>query len=442
MKKFYCELKDNKLQVFVQSNDGRKKIINNNDEDIITVINYLLKSDSVLKLSDENTENLEISCEEKNITLIILGYKHVLAYNNNIKEGITELSNEAFVKSNPSVSYTKPKRNKTEYVVSRLIPLVLAGGITVFSFLYNGGQSKAKTKPEVINKPSDTYSFQTIDINPHTVPHIEFTDNLASLEKEEKEIQQNRKPLFHDEKENTLTETSGNDENTKNKPVKLDVETEKEFLKSYFNVSDAGMVDEFLNEFVKTMLGYNKEYTLDELIDIFYETAQVPLEEKIEIVKNAFNLDDEQLDAVAATLVGEGVGGGLKYIDVYAATTTALNHLQYPAWVNDIVRARGEELGHSLYGHTCYKYQFNAYDSSLYYNFLGDRSLTGYTSVIDTLYNNYVYGLILHNYTQFRGAWIDVPNGKLFESGGNKYLDERRPEDRVVPEINEKNNSI
>ena len=464
MKKFYCKLIDNQVILYLLKDDGSKKVINNNPIHIYSLLKYLESQKEVGRIIDNNLEiilpktdeensdnNFDLINSQEEISIVFLNYDEVFRFIYEHKNIVELLKNEkkdksknsssqqAIIIKKPKTSYTKPKKSMKQWAIISGIPILLTGGI-IFSALPKDISTDAKPTPPSSTSYVDSPAVRTEE--PQKQP-ITYDSKNNTFEINESNIDVRNKPIFHDEKKVALDEplnkiTSQNIE----EPIKLDVISEKEFLKNYINISDIEKVDEFFSEFVKTMLGYNKEYTIDDIADIFYETSQVPLEDKIEIVKTAFNLTDEELDAVAATLVAEGVGGGTKYIDVYASTTTALNHLQYPAWVNDIVRARGEELGHSLYGHTCYYSQFEAYKSDNYYKYLGDRTLIGYTSVIDTLYNNYVYGLIMHNYTQFRGAWIDVPNGKIFESGGNKYLDERRPEDRVVPEINEKNNSI
>ena len=216
---------------------------------------------------------------------------------------------------------------------------------------------------------------------------------------------------------------------------------EKEYLMKYFNVDSIAEVDTFLKEFVKTMAGYGATYTLDDIVDIFFETATVPLEDKIEFVKSDKNLTDSQLDEVMATLVCEGQGGGNKYVDVFAAATTALNHTQYQVWIDSIVRVRGEELGHTLYGHTCYVPQFQPYQSNVFYSFLGKRDIVGYYAALDVFYINSVYGLVMHNYTEFRGSWVDIDYKMQYVAGGNKFLHEMRPEDRIQNELTYKNNS-
>ena len=423
MKKYFCEYESGKLYVYTIDKSGKKKIISTDSKDIIKGIKHIAHFNTYVKLS---SDDIELFCPNEQISMIILNYEKVLSdeKNREIEESIYIASKNGFIRKDNGYTLSKPKKGNS-FVIKRVASLLVAGCISLLSL------SPLQANKKNTNKFNSNNTIETnvIELTQPLDNNIVF-DTLQ--EQPTDEIPNNFVNI-------TNEETS---ESEINQEREVDISSEKEDLMQYFNVDSTEKVDAFLNEFIATMSRYNQNYNLEDIINIFKETKEVPLEEKIEEVKTAFNLDDKQIDAVAATLIAEGVGWGEKYIDVYAATTTALNHLQFPIWVYSISNVRGEELGHSLYGHTCYKFQFNAYDSDNYYTFLGNRTLTGYKSVIDTLYINSVYGLLLHDYTQFRGAWIDVPGGKIYEDGGNKYMEALKPEDRIVTEPINKNSTL
>lgn len=450
MRKFFCKSGNEQLYVYTYDSADNKKLICVKSEDVIKWIHNFSTFNTFIKVYPKD---IEFVCPQKDTSIYIIDYKDILSNKNNksIQESIDRASlNGYFVMHNSSL-LSNPNRGEKAQIIKIAAMMLVLSGISLFSVF--PGLSSFKKIDDKKEFSNDTLAGVSKVIRDFTRANgsveeliVESDagaikgDTLATYEDNLEDYIKTPNSLPLDpEKLNDLK-----DEKRLKQIENVDVDIEREFLLQYFNIRSYDKLDSFLNEFIETMRGYERDYTKEELIDLFYKVANIPLEEKIECVKESFDLDDEKLDSVAATLVGEGYGGGEKYIDVFATTTTAMNHLQYPAWVYDISRERGEELGHNIYGHTCYKYQFNAFDSDLYYRFFGKRDITGFKSVIDTLYLNAVYGLILHDYTQFRGAWIDVPNGKIFEDGGNKYLDKRRPEDRTLPEAlqNDKNNSM
>lgn len=431
MIKYYCEYINDVLTVYSKREDGVKKIISTNHDDITKWISVISLFNSYVI---EETNSIELFCNNgRQISMTIVDCQKVLSnpQNEKIKQCIGKIHENGFIRRDKPLHLSKPKKTTDSFVVKKVIPLVLVGGISVMSL----SPYQIRTKKTTDHKVFDSMSqVATKVLTPEEIPTngdlvLKVGENNSYVLTQE----DFNKPI-EERKEEVIAEPVIEQEE-----IKIDAH-EKEKLMEYFNTDSLELVDSFLGEFVRTMREYGSEYTIDDLVNIFFEVSNIPIEEKVTYVKNAFNLDDAKIDATAATLVAEGVGFGGKYIDVYAATTTALNHLQFPIWVTSISNVRGEELGHNLYGHTCYAPQFNAYGSNNYYTFLGNHDLTGYKAVIDALYINSVYGLVLHNYCQFRGAWIDVPNGKIYEVGGNKYLDPQPSANRVM-ETMQKNNS-
>ena len=427
MIKHYCILKDNNIVVYKRDEQNNEEMFNDYN-DIIKAMDYLSHFNTIVKIS---YPDIQIICKQLNTSFIVFDYNKILSEEKykELKEIIENVMKNGMVYEDKKISYNPPTR-KTIYTRIVSATSLILSGVIAFA-VFNG------FKPKTLEEPSDGMQEPKTSETKSTKEQLTIVDDpniIFSSKKDKGSYSADtsvKKRFIEDDQFSKKEETK----------VKYDIATEKEMLKEYFNVNSIEKLDEFFNEFIKNMIGYNIEYTADDLTDIFFEVSEIPLENKIQVVKETFNLTDEELDSVAATLVAEGYGGGTKYIDVYAATTTALNRIQYPAWVCEINQKRGNGLGSSLHGQTCYYNQFQAYGSDNYRLYLGNRTLTGFKSVIDTLYINEVYGLILHNYTQFRGNWIDVPNGYIFETGGNKYLDKRNPEDRSMPEERQKNNS-
>ena len=431
MKKYYCECIDNRLVLYTKDDKNLKRLISTDAKDIIKGIKYIASLKTYVRIEEDN---IELFSYDESVSITIVDYDKVLVDENHygIEEAIKSAYKNGYVRKNSSLSLNKPKRNHNNYTVVKAASLILSA---VMMFTATSPRQTRKSNVKYEEEPSYITEMHPKETNVKSIADYsdeELLDMVLNSEsignaKEQGELQTEKVDQIIEEKQA--------------EPEEKNTVTEREFLMEYFNVDDISKADDFLSEFIPTMLEYGKTYTLDDMADIFFEVANMPLDSKIQQVKMAFDLDDEKLDAIAATLVAEGVGWGNKYIDVYAATTTALNHLQFPIWVNSISNVRGTELGHNIYGHTCYTSQFNAYMSNNYYTFLGNRDLTGFRAVVDALYINYTYGIVLHNYCQFRGAWIDMPNAKIYESGGNKYIDALKAKDRVMY-MEEKNNSL
>lgn len=439
MKTFCCELDGDDLIISTRDKLGTEKIICRDPKEIIKSLNYIASLKTYLICY---SNHYKLVCKEIKTSIDIP--KYVVMNVKDVEKCIIGVGNKGCIIKDTKFILSRPLSGLGGEITKVLTSSFLLGSIILSSNLPKQEVINDKPNNDVPPKRPSYSELLPSLVQPTISPDVTKLD-LKSEPKQEENISNYNLNI---NSSTTTTEEEKLEELKEKRQLlwleekhRLDMNNKIELMTVYFNVSNIDIVKNFFNEFITTMSGYNHEYSIDDITQIFYETSNIPLENKIEVVKSAFNLTDEQMDAIAATLEAEGVGGGTKYIDVYAATTTALNHLQYPAWVNSITAERGEELGHSLYGHTCYFSQFNGYGSDNYKRFLGDRTLKGYNSVIDALYINYIYGLVLHNYSEFRGSWVDVPNGKIFETGGNKYLHLMLPEDRNLPESMQKNNS-
>ena len=234
--------------------------------------------------------------------------------------------------------------------------------------------------------------------------------------------------------EKLFSETDIDAENTQKLEMEIEVSFEEKinYLLEYFNMKNSDAMVKFFEPFIETMLKYGIVHTFDRVLDIFYETAQIPLEEKIEFVKDVSGMNDEELNISAATYGGEAYGTGENYEDAFAVATTAENRTQYPIWMNSTESKAGAGTGGNIYYATMTG-GFAAYGGYYYYQFLGNRDLQSFKATVDAIYINQKYGLYMHNCTEFNMPSA-TKKGTQFVSGGNRYYRELPAEDRIINE--------
>lgn len=108
---------------------------------------------------------------------------------------------------------------------------------------------------------------------------------------------------------------------------------------------------------------------------------EVSNEEKINVILNREGITREQFDEIVATVVGEAAPGS--YEDAYAVINTFYNRTISKTWINEMIRATGEDKGRNLYEQITLINQSEVYTSGRYKEFLGTNDGPVYQAVID-----------------------------------------------------------
>ena len=152
---------------------------------------------------------------------------------------------------------------------------------------------------------------------------------------------------------------------------------------------------------------------------------EVSNEEKINVILNREGITREQFDEIVATVVGEAAPGS--YEDAYAVINTFYNRTISKTWINEMIRATGEDKGRNLYEQITLINQSEVYTSGRYKEFLGTNDGPVYQAVIDFLYTLDRK----HDYLCFFASYGDIPDSVQFVSGGNWYYSLMPSEDKV-----------
>lgn len=152
---------------------------------------------------------------------------------------------------------------------------------------------------------------------------------------------------------------------------------------------------------------------------------EVSNEEKINVILNREGITREQFDEIVATAVGEAAPGS--YEDAYAVINTFYNRTISKTWINEMIRATGEDKGRNLYEQITLINQSEVYTSGRYKEFLGTNDGPVYQAVIDFLYTLDRK----HDYLCFFASYGDIPDSVQFVPGGNWYYSLMLSEDMV-----------
>ena len=152
---------------------------------------------------------------------------------------------------------------------------------------------------------------------------------------------------------------------------------------------------------------------------------EVSNEEKINVILNREGITREQFDEIVATVVGEAAPGS--YEDAYAVINTFYNRTISKTWINEMIRATGEDKGRNLYEQITLINQSEVYTSGRYKEFLGTNDGPVYQAVIDFLYTLDRK----HDYLCFFASYGDIPDSVQFVPGGNWYYSLMLSEDKV-----------
>ena len=137
------------------------------------------------------------------------------------------------------------------------------------------------------------------------------------------------------------------------------------------------------------------------------------------------NITREQLDVIIATVKGEAAADS--YEDAYAVINTFYNRTISKTWINEMIRATGEDKGRNLYEQITLINQSEVYTSGRYKEFLGTNDGPVYQAVIDFLYTLDRK----HDYLCFFASYGDIPDSVQFVPGGNWYYSLMPSEDKV-----------
>ena len=152
---------------------------------------------------------------------------------------------------------------------------------------------------------------------------------------------------------------------------------------------------------------------------------EVSNEEKINVILNREGITREQFDEIVATVVGEAAPGS--YEDAYAVINTFYNRTISKTWINEMIRATGEDKGRNLYEQITLINQSEVYTSGRYKEFLETNDGPVYQAVIDFLYTLDRK----HDYLCFFASYGDIPDSVQFVPGGNWYYSLMLSEDMV-----------
>jgi hypothetical protein len=369
IEKIKKELKKRNISLFdmISIKDNTKSI----QEDIITYIDCM-KREKII------SEIIRLNDNFDNLNNYELKYLHELLHNelSYIRKNINKITDSS---SNNELSYKDQSKKNKGRLKTAIMVLMLAGTVSIASFV----------------------GFLAKNI---------FSD-YESKEYNEEQI------IAYKNEENNEEEITDEEKRT--------------FLANYCNTKSLSELNNFIFAFINNMSKYGKSYTQSEMLNILYEIANLPLIDKISYVKSVYNITDTELDEIAATYGAEGFGGGLRYQDVFAAATTGVNRTQFENWIYSTEMDAGIGTGENLYYVTANKCQFAAYGCDYYYSFLGDHNLVSYYATIDAIYLNHIYGIYLHDFTEFRSPET-ISTGMQYIFGGNRYIHEYDYSDRII----------
>lgn len=173
---------------------------------------------------------------------------------------------------------------------------------------------------------------------------------------------------------------------------------------------------------IESILSFDPEETLKPV-----ETKEPTTEEKIAVILERENMTREQLDVIIATVKGEAAADS--YDDAYAVINTFYNRTISKTWINEMIRATGNDVGDNLYAQITLDNQSEVYTEGTYQLYLGTTEGPIYDAVIDFLYTLDRK----HDYLCFYASYGNIPDSVQFAENGNWYYS-LMPEDDIVVE--------
>ena len=157
-----------------------------------------------------------------------------------------------------------------------------------------------------------------------------------------------------------------------------------------------------------------------------YSENEPTTEEKIAVILERENITKEQLDIIIATVKGEAAPES--YDDAYAVINTFYNRTISKTWINEMIRATGNDTGDNLYAQITLDNQSQVYTEGTYKQYLGTTEGPIYDAVIDFLYTLDRK----HDYLCFYASYGNIPESVQFVENGNWYYSLMPREDMVL----------
>lgn len=433
---------------------------------------------STLNLKKAITKHVRVAKRQKNIDKIEKLASEFSALLDNDKKSLRKLlkNEQEYVKRNllkyleaeekenkmvepePEVTVepsNKKKKFNFQALATRVASLFLAGTISISALV--AGLSYEKSKKKLGSAVAATEILSLVKSNILENEEVEVIEEEKPIiykqnEDVTEDILKELNPLYsvtytkvyessHDTTISKVTEGSYGDAEIAIEPYgeselteasEVTIDDKIEYIMQTDNIKSKSDLQRFCDSFIKTMSKYGYTYTYEDIINILYEVACTSLEEKIEYIKNYFGITDEQLNKVAATFGGEGIGGGERYEDVFSAATTGINRTQFAKWIASIATWAGEENKTNIYYATCYKPQFSAFEGKWYYILLDNRECISFLATVDAIYINLYYHVYFQDYTEFNMPSA-TSKGEQFLTDGNRYYTEYPAEARIEP---------
>ena len=149
-------------------------------------------------------------------------------------------------------------------------------------------------------------------------------------------------------------------------------------------------------------------------------------EEKINVILERENITREQLDVIIATVKGEAAADS--YEDAYAVINTFYNRTISKTWINEMIRAIGEDIRDNIYAQLTLDNQSEVYTNGTYQKYLGTTEGPIFDAVIDFLYTLERK----HDYLCFYASFGNISDSVQFVENGNWYYSKMLEDDIVL----------
>ena len=406
-------------------------------KDIVKYIRYLKRENNINEIIELNNNVDNLSIDDKNRLKRLLKNENDYIRRNlklfnkeDKKEERKEIVQpEEVIDIAPEETIMVPKPKK-KGLLKKVTSLVLAGTIAIGGLVESLKNKNYKvddlldeenpiesvvdedTELENVIYTSLTYAEKPIDLNYYSQSDY-LSDVLSNNIDNQEDLEKSAIEIIEEEPE-----------------IEVSIDEKTNYLLEYFNMKKNDEMNRFFAPFIETMEKYGVIHNYDSILNIFYEVALIPLEEKIEFIKEKCGINDDELNITAATFGAEGYGGGLKYEDVYAVSQTGENRTQCQKWMNYIEAKAGSGTGDNIY-YAMMTGGYYAKGNSYYQKFLGNRDLEYFKAVVDCIYITEKYGLYMHNCTEFNMPSA-TNKGVQFVASGNRFYTAFSPSDRII----------
>ena len=306
----------------------------------------------------------------------------------------------------------------TKYMIKKSALLTLLGALTVmdvsgkseFNIQTSNDSEEMKTNPEIPKikieqnfgyKESNDENFPTVVVNGQTYYRYDpYAEERVTSHQEFIKIKPD--PYIETYEEHTLPTT----------------EQMGEWIRKKRNISQSEF-DTLVTYFVQASKEYTISYSREQAIKVWYLVAVMPLERKIELIKNRWGMTDDEIaisEAIVTSEAARNSDNTSNYCDSFGVTTTAIgmaknkNMQKYGGDVYDQFIAPGhfEVYRKNMYQKNMGISNYGCLDALCAYAYTKDLGLTP---------------LRIPFYIQFKANYVNFPEGTYIKltSKGNKY---------------------